>query len=246
MENRHSGKPKRVGPKEFIVVATDYFTKWVEAKALIKIRDTKMISFIWRHILFTFGMLREIQTDNGPQFILKRFQDYCTEMEIWLQYSTPHYPEANELDESPNETIINMVKRRLESHKLKWVEELLPVVLWVYHTTKKTTTGESPFVLAYGEEVVALLEIDEGSARVEFFTKRENYVSRIGEVEFLDERRDEATWEITKRQMQVERYYNRSVRLRGFKEGEIDLWRVFRVRKSSRRGNSVQHGKVLT
>lgn len=53
---------------KFLLVAIDYFTKWVEAKALAIITEAKAQSFVWKNIVCRFGILRMIISDNGRQF----------------------------------------------------------------------------------------------------------------------------------------------------------------------------------
>ncbi|KAL5575765.1 hypothetical protein UlMin_017464 [Ulmus minor] len=103
------------------------------------------------------GNHSEIVTDNGSQFISFDFQDFCKEWGIQLSFSTPRYPQANGQAESTNKTVINIIKRRLEKAKGLWADEL-PGVLWAYRTTAKTSTGETPFSLAYGSEAVIPVE----------------------------------------------------------------------------------------
>jgi len=57
--------PTAAGNRKYLLVATDYFTKWIEAEPLANIRDADMIRFIWRNIITRFGIPRTIITDNG-------------------------------------------------------------------------------------------------------------------------------------------------------------------------------------
>lgn len=59
---------KANGGKQFLVVAVDYFTKWVEAEPLTKISQDEMIYFIWKNICCWLGLPRIIISNNGPQF----------------------------------------------------------------------------------------------------------------------------------------------------------------------------------
>ena len=68
------------------------------------------------------------------------------------------HPQANGEVEVINRTILHGLKTRLNEAKGLWVEELYPV-LWAYRTTLRIPTGESPFNLAYGMEVIIPLEI---------------------------------------------------------------------------------------
>ena len=84
--------PKVAGNKRFILVGTDYFTKWVEAEALANIRDVDAKKFIWKNIVTRFEILHTLISDNGLQFDSKAFRRFCSELGITNRYSTPAYP----------------------------------------------------------------------------------------------------------------------------------------------------------
>uniref|UniRef100_A0A2N9FR62 Uncharacterized protein n=1 Tax=Fagus sylvatica TaxID=28930 RepID=A0A2N9FR62_FAGSY len=150
--------PRAPGNKKFLIVATDYFTKWVEAEPLAHIRDTDAKRFFWRNVVTRFGIPRAVISDNGTQFEGKVFKGFCSELGIKNFFSTPGYPQANGQAEVSNKVILDGIKKRLEEAKGKWVEEL-PSVLWTHRTTHRRSTGETPFALAYGVEAVIPLEV---------------------------------------------------------------------------------------
>ena len=84
--------PKAVGNKKYLLVDTDYFTKWVEAEPLTNIRDVDAKRFIWKNIVTRFGIPHVLISDNGLQFDSKMFRKYCGELGITNRYSTPAYP----------------------------------------------------------------------------------------------------------------------------------------------------------
>ncbi|XP_026383610.1 uncharacterized protein LOC113279117 [Papaver somniferum] len=53
------------GQRKYLIVATDYFTKWVEDAPLRHIRDKDIFRFIWEHIICRFGVPAAIVSDNG-------------------------------------------------------------------------------------------------------------------------------------------------------------------------------------
>ena len=53
---------------KFLLVAINYFTKWVEAEALAMITKAKIRSFVWKNIVCRFGIPQMIISDNGCQF----------------------------------------------------------------------------------------------------------------------------------------------------------------------------------
>jgi hypothetical protein len=52
------------GKCKFAAVAVDYFTKWVEAKALTNISAPTVQKFFWQNIICRFGVPRELTIDN--------------------------------------------------------------------------------------------------------------------------------------------------------------------------------------
>jgi hypothetical protein len=62
-------------------------------------------------------------------------------------------------------------------------------VLWSYRTTPQTTTGETPFRLVYGTDVVIPVEIGEPSWRV-MFTPPNNQELLREKLDLVDEVRE--------------------------------------------------------
>ncbi|VFQ74308.1 unnamed protein product [Cuscuta campestris] len=68
--------PVAQGGKKFVIVAIDYFTKWIEAEALANITTQQCKKFIWKNIITRFGAPMNLITDNVPQFRNPRFTEY--------------------------------------------------------------------------------------------------------------------------------------------------------------------------
>ena len=75
--------------QNFLLVAMDYFTKWVEAEPLANIRDQDVKRFVWWNIIMRFGIPNTFVSDNGLQFNSKAFREYCCDLGIKNRYSTP-------------------------------------------------------------------------------------------------------------------------------------------------------------
>ncbi|XP_075644936.1 uncharacterized protein LOC142615907 [Castanea sativa] len=116
--------PRATGNRRWLIVGTDYFTKWVEAEPLANIRDVDAKRFIWKNIITRFGVPHTLISDNGLQFDSKVFRRYCAEMGIRNGYSTPYYPQGNGQAEATNKVILAGLKKRLDDAKGGWVEEL--------------------------------------------------------------------------------------------------------------------------
>ncbi|KAK1554732.1 hypothetical protein Q3G72_016522 [Acer saccharum] len=183
--------PAAPGGVVYMLVLTDYFTKWVEIGAYQQVRDIEVRDFIWKNIICRFGVPKEIVTDNGSQFISFDFKNFCDKYAIKLSFSTPRYPQANGQAESTNKTIVNTLKKRLEAEKSQWAEKL-PEILWSYRTTPRRSTGETPFSLVYGSEAVIPIETRLSTARSENPDEDQNNLELSFELDHLDERRDRA------------------------------------------------------
>ena len=180
---------KVVGNRKYLLVGTDYFTKWVEVEPLANIRDVDAKRFIWKNIVTQFGVSHVLISDNGLQFDNKIFRRYCGELGITNRYSTPAYPQGNGQLETVNKVIVSGLKKRLDDAKGKWVEEL-PHVLWTYRTTPRRSTGEIPFSITYGTEAVIPLEIGFPTSRTSSFNLKDNDEQLIKSLDLIEEKRE--------------------------------------------------------
>ena len=75
----------------FILVTTNYFTKWVEAVPLKKAEQKDVIQFIKEQIIHRFGIPQSITTDQGTMFIGDEMTYFAKDYGIQLIRSTPCY-----------------------------------------------------------------------------------------------------------------------------------------------------------
>ena len=97
-------------------MATDYFTKWVEAIPLKNVTSKDMIEFVKEHIIYRFGIPQTITTDQDTMFTSGEFEEFATSMGIKLLNSSPYYAQANDQAEASNKGIIKLIKERLMSN----------------------------------------------------------------------------------------------------------------------------------
>ncbi|KAL6319119.1 hypothetical protein AAG906_011198 [Vitis piasezkii] len=218
--------PTAPAQKKFLLVATDYFSKWVEAEAYASIKDKDVTKFVWKNIVCRFGIPQTIIADNGPQFDSIAFRNFCSELNIRNSYSTPRYPQSNGQAEATNKTLINALKKRLEQAKGKWVEEL-PGVLWAYRTTPGRPTGNTPFALAYGMDAVIPTEIGLPTIRTDAAKQKDANAELGRNLDWADEIRESAAIRMEDYQQRASAHYNRKVRPRSFKNGTLVLRKVF-------------------
>ena len=103
--------PPSSGQHRWILTATDYFTKWIEAVPSRQATDSVIIKFLENNILSRFGCPRKIITDNAATFRSKKLIDFCNQYHIGLGHSTAYYPQGNGLAKSSNKTLVNIINK---------------------------------------------------------------------------------------------------------------------------------------
>nr|XP_009775499.1 PREDICTED: uncharacterized protein LOC104225418 [Nicotiana sylvestris] len=160
--------------------------EYVKKCAFAQIHEQEVIAFIWIKIICRFGTPKEINCDNGPQFIGKKTTEFFKKWHIKRILSTPYHHANNGQAESSNKTILNILKKKLEDAKGLW-PELLPEVLWTYHTTPKTSTGEMSYSLVYNTDAVIPDEVEEPSLRYSNESGPSNDESRLQDLDEVEE-----------------------------------------------------------
>ncbi|GJS68621.1 reverse transcriptase domain-containing protein [Tanacetum coccineum] len=91
--------PEGPGKVKFLIVAMDYFTKWIEAKPVATITGNQVKKFVWENIVCRFGLPGEIISDNGKQFRDNPFKDWCEKLCIQQHFASVKHPQTNGLVE---------------------------------------------------------------------------------------------------------------------------------------------------
>ena len=211
--------PKSKGGVKYAVVAVDYFTNWAEAAPLATITTKKIKDFVFNSIVCRFGIPYKLISDNGKQFDSKELRGLCDDLGIKKDFA-PVHPQSNGQTEAVNKIIKHTLKTKLEDSKENWPEEL-PMVVWSYNTTPKTTTGESPFVLAYGCEAMVTIEIGAVSFRRDYFDKLDNDANHRLYLDMIEEIRATSQIRLAACQQRTARYYNSKVKAHPFQVGDL-------------------------
>nr|GEY33772.1 reverse transcriptase domain-containing protein [Tanacetum cinerariifolium] len=170
----------------------DYFTKWVEAKAVATITGRQVKRFVWDKIVCRFGIPGKIISDNGKQFADNPFKDCLGEG----------------------------IKARLGEGNKNWVEEL-PHVLWAHRTMIKSSHGDTPFSLTYGTEAVIPAEIEMPTYRTAAVNVANNDRELRLNLDLLEERRERAVICEARAKSKMMKYYNARVRGVAFQPGDF-------------------------
>jgi len=110
-------EPKASNGHHFILVAIDYFTKWVEAASYASMARNVVIRFINKEIICRYGLPRKIITDNVTNLNNKMMKEICEDFKIQHHNSTPYQPKMNEVVEAANKNIKKIIQKMTVSYK---------------------------------------------------------------------------------------------------------------------------------
>ena len=155
----------RAAKHAWILVATDYFTKWVEAKSYTELTTKEVCNFVKENIVTRFGVPETIITDNGTIFTVDSLKENTATLNIRLKQSTPYYPQANGQAEASNKVLIGILEKMVREKPGMWHLKLNEA-LWAYRTSPRSATRTTPYTLTYGHDAMLLIELSINSLRV--------------------------------------------------------------------------------
>ena len=146
-------------------MATEYFTKWVEAIPLRKETGAAIANFIREHIITHFGIPYKLISDNGTPFINKDVREVPEHYQVKHRCSTSYYPQGNGQAKATNRMLLRILSKMVLDYGNNWRAHLADV-LWAYRSSPKTTIGFTPFSLVYGTDTIFPTELVVPSPRV--------------------------------------------------------------------------------
>ena len=122
--------PKASNGHEFILVAIDYFTKWVEACSFKNITQAAVTQFVKNNIIWQYEMLEMIITDNALNLNNRMMDQLCQWFKIKHHNFAPYRSKMNGVVEAANKNVKKILSKMTETYK-DWHEQL-PFALCAY------------------------------------------------------------------------------------------------------------------
>ncbi|GFV17386.1 transposon Tf2-8 polyprotein [Trichonephila clavipes] len=132
--------PKSAHGNKWIIVCTDYSTRYAITKALPTAEVDEIAKFLLEEIVLGHGAPRVIITDRGAVFrsrLVSSLVDLCN---IDHRFTTAYHPQTNGLTERFNKTLADMLSMYVDVEQKNW-DEILPFVTFAYNTAKQETTA---------------------------------------------------------------------------------------------------------
>jgi IS30 family transposase len=103
--------PPAQGNLRYVVVAVEYFSKWIGAKPLATITSVIVQKFFWQNIVCRFGVPKAITVDNGTQIDAETFKELCDQISTKIHFASVRHPESNGLIERANGIIMTGIMK---------------------------------------------------------------------------------------------------------------------------------------
>lgn len=143
----------------YIITATDYLTKWPEARAVQHAKKEDIAQFLWEDIICRHGCPRELLSDRGAAFLSEMVEKLLLISGIRHALSSAYHPQTNGLTERFNRTLCESLAKTAAEHDKQW-DIFLPATLFAYRTLQHSTTKQTPFFLTYGRQATLPVELE--------------------------------------------------------------------------------------
>jgi hypothetical protein len=215
--------PASSGQHRWILTATDFFTKWIEAIPTRSASHKVIIGFL-EDLITRFDCPSKIVTDNAAAFGSEPLAKFCEQFRIKLIHSTPYYPQGNGLAESSNKSLIKIIKRLLEDNKKAW-HSRLKFSLWADRVTTKRSIGVSPFQLVYGAEAVfpSHLAIPVAKFVQDHQEEPDDMIRRIHQLVEVQQAREQTVDRIQDHQQKIKQVFDKKAKRERFQIGDLVL-----------------------
>lgn len=150
--------PKSHDGNRWIVVATDYMTRYCEIKALPRGTASEIAHFFMKNIVLRHGAPAVVITDRGTAFTAQMMEDVLQLSGTAHRKTTAYHPQSNGLTERINKTITDMLSMYVDRDHKNW-DDILPYITFAYNTAVQETTGFTPFRLLHGREAATMLDV---------------------------------------------------------------------------------------
>ncbi|GJS80908.1 reverse transcriptase domain-containing protein [Tanacetum coccineum] len=149
--------PSSKGNK-YILVAVDYLSKWVEAKAL-PTNDARVVCKFLKSLFARFGAPRAIISDRGTHFCNDQFTKVMLKYGVTHRLSTAYHPQTSGQVEVSNRGLKRILERTVGENRASWSDKL-DDALWAFRTAYKTPIGCTPYKLVYGKACHLPIELE--------------------------------------------------------------------------------------
>nr|GEZ38231.1 reverse transcriptase domain-containing protein [Tanacetum cinerariifolium] len=132
---------------KYILVAVDYLSKWVEAKAP-PTNDARVVCKFLKSLFARFGTPHAINSDRNTHFCNDQFKKVILKYGVTHFLATAYHPQTSGQVEVSNRGLKRIIERTVGENRVSWSDKL-DDALWAFRTAFKTPIGCTPYKLVY-------------------------------------------------------------------------------------------------
>lgn len=167
--------PETSKKHRYILVVSDYFSKWTEAFPLTNQEAQTVACVLVEEWICWFGTPRSIHSDQGRNFESTLFKELCRLLDMSKTRSSPYHPQSNGLVERFNRTLLSMLSLFVNENQTNW-DCLLP-----YRSSVHASTGFTPYKILFGQEIVLPLDVMLNVGHQEQFLSASEHVTGLAD-----------------------------------------------------------------
>nr|GEU56674.1 reverse transcriptase domain-containing protein [Tanacetum cinerariifolium] len=213
---------------KYILVAVDYLSKWVEAKAL-PTNDARVVVKFLKSLFSRFGIPRVIISDRGTYLCNDQFTRVMIKYEVTHRLATAYHPQTSGQVEVSNHGLKRILERTIRENHASWSDKL-DDALWAFRTAFKTLIGCTPYKLVYGKSCHLPIELENRSywalKHVNFDLKTTGDHRKL-QLNKLNELRDQAYENSLIFKERTKKLHDSKIKNRIFNVGPFTITQVF-------------------
>ncbi|MCO5612383.1 hypothetical protein L7F22_066650 [Adiantum nelumboides] len=209
---------------QYIIVATDYLTKWAKAKFTRKNDARTTAAFLYENVFTRYEFPIEIVSDRGTYFFNEVIEYFLSEFMVIHNKSAPYHPQANGQAEHTNKILSSVLTKVVSTGRTDWKMNL-HAALWAYRVSFKTVINATPFNLVYGIDAMLPIEFLLPTLRVarDLEWTRHELSERLEDLEKLDEQRLTVVAHIYAQKRKQKQFFDSHLLTKIFKKGDLVL-----------------------
>ena len=202
----------------YIVVFTDYLTRWCEAFPVPSVEATVIARLLVDEVISRHGAPKVLLSDRGKNFLSKLVAEVCKIFQIHKVNTSSYHAQTDGLVERFNSTLCQSLSMYVAKDQKDW-DEFIPLILFAHRTSVLEAIGDSPFYVLYGREPrlpldVKLLPSLSEDAPCSVFEYRKRLVEK------LELAQNMARENLQRAQQKMKDYYDQKAKMPTFEVGQ--------------------------
>jgi hypothetical protein len=212
--------PETKKGNKYIVVFSDYFTKWPEAFAVTAVDAKKFAELFVEEIVCRYGAPETLLSDQGSQFRANLSKAIYEALQVRKVSTSPYHPQTDGMVERFNATLEDMLSAYVSKHQNDW-DVYIPYVLFAYRASLHPSIGDTPFYMMFGRDARYPAEIKNQVLNRPSSTNPADHRHEL--TVRLQEAKEVASASLQKAFEKHKKYYDRHRRVAEFRPGDL-VW----------------------